>query len=210
MLLVFSEIYAQRWCKRWHQVSDTIHHPYVVKGACLRILSEYISTMIPSHCRRIQRSQWCWKHKVDFTGGLFLPWLLARLNHDPIATPFRMFQIHDQLKSGNQFTPGDALPTNWCFGHYVDTTTGLRHHWFNPRIGLHAVIESTNQNPQTSWEPALILVIRENWMMDISFVVDIKLLKAHDRPMVDATMSFFYPNNLQVEHHYPKKRKKEN
>jgi hypothetical protein len=53
------------------------------------------------------------------------------------------------------------------------------------------VIEATNQHPQCSWEPALILVIRENWIVDISFMVDIKHSKAHDCPMVDATMPSF-------------------
>lgn len=76
------------------------------------------------------------------------------------ATLFRMFLIHDQLQSGNQVTPGNALQTNRCFGHHVDTTTGLKHHWFDRRIGLRTVIEATNQHPQCSWEPALILVIR--------------------------------------------------
>lgn len=123
------------------------------------------------------------------------------------ATPFRMFLIHDQLQSGNQVTPGNALPTNRCFGHHVDTTTGLKHHWFDRRIGLHTVIEATNQHPQCSWEPALILVIRENWIVDISFMVDIKHLKALDCPMVDATIPFFCSNNLLVQHHYQQNQK---
>jgi hypothetical protein len=43
-----------------------------------------------------------------------------------------------------------------------------------------------------------MLAIRENWIVDISFMVDIKHLKAYDCPIVDATMPFFYSDNLLV------------
>jgi hypothetical protein len=86
------------------------------------------------------------------------------------ATPFRMFLIHGQLQSGDQVTPGNALPTNRCSGHHVDTTTGLKHHWFDRRVGLRTVMEAKNQHPQCSREPALILVIRENWIVDSGYI----------------------------------------
>ncbi|CAG8944716.1 unnamed protein product [Penicillium salamii] len=116
-----------------------------------------------------------------------------------------MFLIRDQLQSGNQVTPGNALPTNRCFGHHVDTTTGLKHHSFDRLIGLCTVVEATNQHLQCSWELALILVICENWIVDISLTVDTHL-KAHDCPMVDATMPFC-SNNLLVQHHYQQNQK---
>lgn len=113
-----------------------------------------------------------------------------------------MFPVHDQLQSGNQVTPGNALQTNRCFGHHVDTTTGSKDRWFDRRIRLRNVIEGKNQRPQCSWEPAFILVISENWVVDIFFMVDIRHSKAHDYPMVDATMPFSCSNNLLVQNHH--------
>jgi hypothetical protein len=121
-----------------------------------------------------------------------------------------MFLIYDQLQSGNQVTPGNALQTNRCFGHHVDTTIGLKHRWFDRRIGLCTGIEATNQHPQCSWEPALILVICENWIVGISFMVAIRQLKADDCLMVDVTdaleisfttlFSFLSFSNLILRH----------
>lgn len=72
MLFRFSGFFVQRWCKRWHQLSHIIHHPYIFKGGYQRIISGCFSTILPSYCRRVQRpsaagSTMIWKHP---TGGI--------------------------------------------------------------------------------------------------------------------------------------------
>lgn len=70
MLLVFSGFYVQCWHKRWHQLSNTNHHPYIAKDGYLRILSECISTILPIYRGRGQRPRCSWKHKQDSASHL--------------------------------------------------------------------------------------------------------------------------------------------
>lgn len=101
MLLVFSGFHVQRWCKRWHQLSDTNHPPCIAKAGYLRILSkciECISTILPDYRGRGQRP-WCpWKYKQDSASRPFTVAFRAAeswCNNTPRgignASPFRMF-----------------------------------------------------------------------------------------------------------------------
>lgn len=69
-------------------------------------------------------------------------------------------------------------------------------------MDLRTVIEAKNQHPQSSWEPALISVTSEILIVDIYFMVNIEHLKAHDYPMVDASMPFICSSKSPVQHHH--------
>jgi hypothetical protein len=73
------------------------------------------------------------------------------------------------------------------YGNWIETSSIRSSHWSVYReCGKH-------QHPQFSWGPVLIVVTRENFLVDVSFIVGIKHSKARDSPMADAIMLIFVP-----------------
>jgi hypothetical protein len=67
MVLVFNGVLFQRWCKRWYQLSNTIHHPYIIKGVNLRTSYRFyhISTILAQYYWGTWKLQSSWKHKIE-------------------------------------------------------------------------------------------------------------------------------------------------
>lgn len=99
ILLVFNSSYIQHWCKHWCRFSDTIHHPYIARGA---EWEHSIDSIVLAQYQRIMIDDTKALGSTKQTLGQsdLLSWLSARLKHGAVQTRFLVGRVDSPNSDG--------------------------------------------------------------------------------------------------------------